>query len=65
MYAICMDLNKLYETLDRDICLEILEGYSVGPWALRFLLEYWYRLWMVARAGGYYRAAFKSFWGVT
>ena len=27
-----MDLNKGYEYLDRDRCLEIFQGYIVGPW---------------------------------
>ena len=37
----------------------------MGLWARRTLWEYWYRLWMVDRVGGYYGAAFKDFWGVT
>ena len=30
---IFLELHKAYDALDRDICLEILEGYSVGPQA--------------------------------
>ena len=29
--VIFLDLNKDYDALDRDIFLEILEGYGVGP----------------------------------
>ena len=53
LYVIFLDLTKAYNTLDRSRCLEILEGYGVGPSARRFLTTYWRRLTMVARAGGY------------
>ena len=54
---IFMNLHKAYDALDRSKCLEILEGYGVGPKARRLLTIYWLRLTMVARAGGYYRTA--------
>ena len=53
LYVIFLDLTKAYEALDRSRCLEILEGYGVGPNAGRLLNTYWRRLTMVARAGGY------------
>ena len=62
---IFLDLTKAYDTLDRSRCLEILEGYGVGPNARRLLKTYWRRLTMVARAGGYYGTAFKGERGVT
>ena len=31
LYVIFLDLNKAYDTLERSRCLEILEGYCVGP----------------------------------
>ena len=37
----------------------------MGPRAHSIFCEYWYRLGMVAHAGGYYGANFKGFWGVT
>ena len=37
LYAIFLNLHNVYVTLDRDICLEILEGYGVGPQALCIL----------------------------
>ena len=64
LYVIFLDLTKAYEALDRSRCLGILEGYGVGPGARRLLRNYWRRLTMAARSGGYYRAAFKGERGV-
>ena len=60
LYVIFQDLTKAYDDLERSRCLEILEGYGVGPSARRLLTTYWRRLTMVARAGGYYGKAFKG-----
>ena len=60
-----MDLHKAYDALDRSRCLEILEGYGVGPRARELLQNYWQRLTMVAQAYGYYRTAFWGERGVT
>ena len=65
LYVIFLDLTKAYNALDRSRCLGILEGYSVGPGARRLLQNYWRRLTMAARAGGYYGAEFKGARGVT
>ena len=51
---IFLDLTKAYDASDRSRCLDILEGYGVGPSARRLMTTYWRRLTMVARAGGYY-----------
>ena len=65
IYVIFLDLTKAYEAFDRSRCLETLEGYGVGPNARRLLTNYWCRLTMVARAGGYYGTAFGGERGVT
>ena len=44
LYVIFLDLQKAYDALDKERCLEILEGYSVGPRACRILQTYWGRL---------------------
>ena len=31
LYVIFLGLHKAYDALGREICLEILEGYGVGP----------------------------------
>ena len=62
---IFMDLHKVYDTLDRDIFLEILEGCVVGTRAHHIHRHYWYRLEMVAFMGRHYGEAFRGFQGVT
>ena len=64
LYVIFLDLTKAYDALDRSRCLEILEGYGVGPTSRRLLTTYWRVLTMVARATGYYRTAFGGERGV-
>ena len=49
---ILLDLHKVYDALDRSRCLEILEGYGIGPRARKLPRNYWHRLTMVAQAGG-------------
>ena len=65
LYVIFLDLHKAYGALDRDRCLEILEGYRLGPWDLRILQDYWCILQMVARVGVYYGADFNGCSGAT
>ena len=62
---IFLGLHKVYNALDRSRCLEILEGYGVGPRARELLRNYWHRLTMVAWAGGYYGTTFRGERGVT
>ena len=40
LYVIFLDLTKSYDALYRSRCLEILEGYGVGPNARRLLTTY-------------------------
>ena len=60
LYVIFLGLHKPYDSLDRDRCLEILEGYGVGPRDRRILRLYWDMLLMVALGGGYYGTAFQG-----
>ena len=41
LYVIFFDLHKAYDALERSRCLEILEGYSVGPQDCWLLRTYW------------------------
>ena len=65
LYVIFLDLTKAYDALDRSRCLGILEGYGIGPGARRLLRNYWRRLTMAARSGGYYGTSSKGEQGVT
>ena len=62
---IFLNLRKVYDISDRDICPEILEGYGVVPRACHVLHAFWYRHKMVARVGGNYGAVFQGFLGMT
>ena len=53
LYVIFLDLQKAYDALDRYRCLDIMEGYGVGPQSFWLLRTYWSRLKMVARVGGH------------
>ena len=40
LHSILPNLRKDYDALDRDLCLDILEGYGVGPRTIRILRTY-------------------------
>ena len=60
-YNIYLYMYKSYAFLDRDRCLEILDGYIVGPRSCRLICTYWYMLKIMANAGGNYVEKFKGF----
>ena len=49
--------------LERDILLEILEGYRVGTWDFCILHTYWKRLILVDRIVNITKIHFKAFRG--
>ena len=60
LYVILLDLHKAYDAMERSRFLEILQGYSMGPRFCRLLRNYWRRLTMATKVGGYYESAFKG-----
>ena len=40
LHEILLYLQKAYDALDRERCLDILAGYGVGPRTLRFFQTY-------------------------
>ena len=65
LYSTFIDLRKAYDAMDRERCLEILEGYGVGPNMLRLITAFWDMAVLVCRAGGRYGTPFQAFRGVT
>ena len=65
LHSIFLDLRNAYNSLDRDHCIDILEGYGVESKTLHILQKYWVRIQMVAKAGGHYGPVFQSHRGVT
>ena len=41
IHSILLDLCKTYANLERDRCMDMLEGYGVGPIMLRIMQTYW------------------------
>lgn len=52
-----MDLKKVYDTIDRVILLQILEGYGVGPQTLKVLQNYWLGQLTMLNQGGFLSGA--------
>ena len=61
LYKIFLELQKAYNTLNRDRCLDILTGYGMDPGAIRLLQMYWGRIIMVVKARRYCDPPFKGF----
>ncbi len=64
-YGIFLDLQKAFDTMDREWCILILEGYGAGPQLVRLVRTYWQDVIMVCWATGFYGTAFKAGRGVT
>ena len=54
LYEIFLDLQKLYDALYWDMCLEIVAAYGVGTMALQLLQTYWGCITMVYKSKVYY-----------
>ena len=50
LFEVLLDLQKGYDALDRERCLEIIAAYRVGPRMIRILQKYRYWLIVVDRA---------------
>ena len=65
LHTVFLDLQKVYNSLYRDRCLNILSVYGMGPWTLWIFQTYWTWLRMVTKAGGYFGTPFQGYRGVT
>jgi hypothetical protein len=64
-YGVFLDLKKAFNAMDRERCLLILEGYSVGPNMVRLIDNFWRVATMVCRVSGNYGGSFSAGRGVT
>ena len=60
LHEIFLYLQNVYDSIDRDRCLNILMGYSVGTRVIWVLRTYSGRFTMVMKSGGYYGPHFKG-----
>ncbi len=64
-YGVFLDLKKAFNTMDRERCLLILEGYSAGPNMVWLICNFWRDATMVCQASGNYGGPFCAGRGVT
>jgi hypothetical protein len=57
-YGVFLDLKKAFDSMDRERCLLILEGYGVGPRMIRLIRNFWRNAVLVCRALGNYGSPF-------
>ena len=65
LYEIFLYFHKVYYTMDRGHCLNVLTLYVIDSQDLRLLQSYWDYLSMVACYGGLFRGPFKLQSGMT
>ena len=64
-YGIFLDLQKAYESMDRDRCLHISKVHGVGPntpWLIKY---FWDEAVLVCQVSGYYGEPFSADYGAT
>ena len=59
-YGVFLDLKKAFDSMDRECCILILEGYRAGPRIIRLIRDYWRDAIMVCCALGNYGTPFKA-----
>jgi hypothetical protein len=59
-FGVFLDLKKAFDSMDRDRCLLLLEGYVAGPNMRRLICHFWENAQMVCRPSGKYGVPFKA-----
>ena len=66
MCQVFLDLTRVHDTLDREHALSIFEAHRVGPNMLHLMCNFWDKLTLCLKQGGYYgRTLIDSQRGVT
>ena len=65
LFQVFLGVQKAYDSLDRDWCMEILRGYGMGPNIAQLLENYWKWQRIVPKLGKCLRIAFGTGIGVT
>ena len=58
--CVFLDIHHYYDYLDRERCIDILVGYTVGTQSLRLIHRYWGRLAIVEIERIYHRDPSKG-----
>jgi hypothetical protein len=64
-YRVFLDLKKVFDSMVRERCLMILEGYEIGPRMIRLIRNFWRNAVLVCRASGNYGSPFCAEHGMT
>jgi hypothetical protein len=64
-YGVFINLKKVFDAMDRERCLFILEGHSIGPSMRCLICHFWDEATNICRASGNYSTPFKTGCGVT
>ncbi len=64
-YRVFLDLKKAFNSMDRERCLLILEGYGTGPNMVRLIHNFWRDATMFCHVSGNYGVPFHAGRGVT
>ena len=65
LFEVFIDVQKAYDSLDIGICMDIIQGYILGPNLQRLLQRYWDRQKVVPKARNLYGHYFSTGLGVT
>ena len=60
LYGIFIDLQKAYDAMDMERCMEIMRGCGVGPNLRRLIQFFWNNLELVCRASRVFGKPFKA-----
>ena len=58
MFGNFIDLNKVFDTMDRERCLMILKAHGVREKSLQLISQFWTEAMLTCRAGGSYGRMF-------